>query len=491
MDPSPKALIRLLLPRLPLIFKTALFNALSISKNSAKQNLTTEVAVVVLRSIISMRRPVRFLQRVSIKDPGIKGPIWVSKVSLPSPEDGDALRDAVCAAIAELGTGQETYTVPELATVEAEWTGYRSGVSSTEPRLEAAEDEQYRKMMKEVDSDVTILYFHGGAYFLMDPATVRDSTLRQAKLTRGRCYSVRYRLAPQYPFPAQLLDALISYLSLLSPPPGVPHGPVPAKHIVFAGDSAGANLATALLLLILTLRRMGLSTIKYHGNDVAIEVPAGVALNSPWVDISRSLPSINKNAHFDYLDPPTDTGASRHEPIPDALWPTDPPRADIFCNASMMIHPLTSPVAAAPDLWKGMPPVFMCLGNEGLEDEILILARRMHQGGGVVELVGYEGMPHCFAMMFPTSVSGSDCYKRWCEFSSNVVHGGAQSITSRASWVKAFSKPLQAIEIPIEQVSSLSDQDVADAMEKMQLHALAREKEAQQKWNERQTRARL
>lgn len=490
MDPSPKAMIRLILPRLPLILKTALFNALSISENSAKQNLTTEVAVVVLRSIMSMRRPVRFLQRISTRDPGIKGPIWVSKVILAPPEDGDGPRDAVCAAIAELGSGNETYTMPDIAAVEAEWTGYRNGVSSTEPRPDLSEAEQYRKLMKEVTSDVTILYFHGGAYFLMDPATVRDSTLRQARLTQGRCYSVRYRLAPQYPFPAQLLDALISYLSLLSPPPGVPHGPVPAKHIVFAGDSAGANLATALLLLLLTLRRMGLTTIRYHGVDVPVELPAGVALNSPWVDVSRSLPSINKNAHFDYLDPPTDTGVSRHEPIPDAVWPTEPPRADIFCNASMMIHPLTSPVAAASDLWKGMPPVFICLGNEALEDEVLILARRMHQGGGVVELVGYEGMPHCFAMIFPTSASGSDCYRRWCAFCSEVVQGRGPPV-SQAGWVKAFSKPLQLIKTPIEEVSNLSDQDVADAMVKMQQHALARENDAQQKWNERQTRAKL
>jgi acetyl esterase/lipase len=301
---------------------------------------------------------------------------------------------------------------------------------------------------------------------------------------------VRYRLAPQYPFPAQLLDALISYLSLLSPPPGVPHGPVPAEHIVFGGDSAGANLATALLLLLLTLRRMGLTTIRYHGVDVPVELPAGVALNSPWVDVTRSLPSINKNAHFDYLDPPTDTGVSRHEPIPDAVWPTDPPRADIFCNASMMIHPLTSPLAAAAELWKGMPPVFICLGNEALEDEVLILARRMHQGGGVVELVGYEGMPHCFAMMFPTSASGSDCYQRWCDFYSEVVQG-LEVPVSQAGWVKAFSKPLQLIKTPIEEVSNLSDQDVADAMAKMQQHAVAREMDAQQKWNERQTRARL
>jgi len=156
----------------------------------------------------------------------------------------------------------------------------------------------------------------------------------------------------------------------------------------------------------------------------------------------------------------------------------------------MMIHPLTSPLAAAAELWKGMPPVFICLGNEALEDEVLILARRMHQAGGVVELIGYEGMPHCFAMMFPTSASGSDCYQRWCDFCSEVVQA-LEVPVSQAGWMKAFSKPLQLIKTPIEEVSNLSDQDVADAMAKMQQHAVAREMDAQQKWNERQTRARL
>ena len=71
--------------------------------------------------------------------------------------------------------------------------------------------------MKECKSPVTVLYFHGGAYYLLDPSTHRPTTKKLAKLTGGRCYSVRYRLAPQNPFPAALLDALVSYLTLLYP----------------------------------------------------------------------------------------------------------------------------------------------------------------------------------------------------------------------------------------------------------------------------------
>lgn len=491
MEISPKAVVKLLVPRLSLVLKTALFNALGLSKNSSKQNVTTEVVVVFLRSLLRIRRPMRFLQRASTKDPGIKGPIMVAKVTIPPPDDDEnGPREVICRAIKELGTGSESYTVPDVVAVEAEWTGYRKGVSPKVPRPDMTEEDHYQNLMETVSSPTTVLYFHGGAYFLMDPASVRDNTSRLAKLTGGRCYSVRYRLAPQSSFPAQLLDALIAYLSLLSPPAVSLHHPVPAKTIVFAGDSAGGNLAVALLQLLLTLKRMGLTSIKFHGADVPLELPAGVAVNSPWVDIGRSLPSINDNAHFDYLDPPSAIGISKAEPIADDLWPASPPRAEIFCNASMLTHPLTSPLAAPPELWKGMPPIWMCLGNEGLEDEITILARRMHQGGGVVDFVGYEGMPHCFAMIFATTPRGKDCFDRWAKFCSDVANGSSPR-SSRAVWVKAFSKPLNAKEMEMNQVSTLTDNDVVEAMKRMQEHATQREKEAFKRWNDQKSKAKL
>ncbi|KAK5555615.1 hypothetical protein LTR46_006640 [Exophiala xenobiotica] len=489
MDPSPKALIRLLVPRIPLILKTALLNALSWSKNSSKQDAKTEVAVVILRSMLQVRKPMRFLQKISTRDPGVKGPILVSKVTIPASSD-DAIRNLVNKAIKELGSGLETYTLPELAAVEAEWNGYKAGVPPKEPRADLPESEHYKSLMETVSASTTILYFHGGAYFLMDPASHRQTAARLAKMTGGRCYSVRYRLAPQHPFPAQLLDALVSYLSLLSPPPGMHHEPVAAKTIVFAGDSAGGNLAVALMLLLLTFQRMGVRHIKFHGAEVALELPGGVAVNSPWVDIGRSMPSIDNNAHFDYLDPPSAVGVSKGEPIPDDLWPASPPRAEIFCNASMMVHPLVSPLAAAPELWKGMPPTFMCLGNEGLEDEITVLARRMHQGGGVVEFAGYEGMPHCFGMIFANSPMTKDCFKRWARFCSDVTQGSGPR-SSKATWAKAFSHPPDHQEVEMDKISTLSDSDVLNSMKRRQEHAISREEEAVKRWSEQQSRAKL
>jgi len=81
-----------------------------------------------------------------------------------------------------------------------------------------------------------IFYLHGGGFYLCDPATHRLTTKKLAKLTGGRCYSVRYRLAPQHPFPAALLDLLVSYLTLLYPPPGAFHEAVRPETLALAGD---------------------------------------------------------------------------------------------------------------------------------------------------------------------------------------------------------------------------------------------------------------
>ena len=488
MDISPKALFKLLVSCFPVIIKTAVLHTLSLSPNSSRQDLQTEITVAIIRSVVTTRRTMSYLQLVGLKDPGIKGPISLAKVTFPPPVDEHGPRDAIVKAIKELGDGTETYSLPAVVAVEAEWTGYRKGAAKDEARPDVPEPDQYRILMAGVSSKSTILYFHGGAYFLMDPSSHRQLVSALAKSTGGRCLSVRYRLAPQNPFPAQLLDALISYLSLLSPPQGSFHEPVLAKNIVFAGDSAGGNLAVVLLQLLLTLQRIGQHSIKFHGVDVPIELPAGIALNSAWVDITRSMPSINNNAHFDYLDPPTPEGISKPDPIPDELWPMRPPRAEIFCNASMLAHPLVSPLTAKPELWKEMSPAWLCLGNEGLEDEIAILARRMHQGGGLVQFVGYEGMPHCFAMIFPTTPMGRDCFRRQVKFITDVVNGSGPA-TSEAVWVKAFSNPPEPQALDFDHLSRLTDTEVSRAIKRMQKHAKKREEEAVKKWTEQESRA--
>ena len=164
MDTKPLALAKILLPQLPLILKTTVLNPLHLSPNSSKQDLQTELVVNVIRKILEKKSAIGKAQKLSFRDPGIKGALWISKATFPKPEE-DAVLDAVLRAIRELGDGQETFTIPDVSAVEGEWTGSRKGVGAKEPRPEGSEEEMYKKLMSEVTSDLTVLYFHGGGHW--------------------------------------------------------------------------------------------------------------------------------------------------------------------------------------------------------------------------------------------------------------------------------------------------------------------------------------
>ena len=240
---SPKLLtLFALLPRVPLIAKTILLHLLQMSEASRYLDLKSEVTVSIMRAFLNPLKPssISKTQAMTTRDPGIKGRIWISKVASEMPPENH-IRDTLLAVIDFMREDRSTAAagvsrIPEIAPVEAEWTGYRAKATLDATLPPVSEEEKYEDMMRECSSSPTVLYFHGGAYYLGGPATHRPLTRKLAKLTGGRVYSVRYRLAPQHPFPSALLDALVSYFTLLYPPPGAIHEAVPASDIVFGGD---------------------------------------------------------------------------------------------------------------------------------------------------------------------------------------------------------------------------------------------------------------
>ena len=371
-------------------------------------------------------------------------------------------------AIEDMGTGEEAWTKPDSRPLEAEWNGYRANAPDPKAPQPTDRDEkqEYANMMKEVTSKVTLLYFHGGAMYLLDPATYRPTTSRLAKETGGRVFNVRYRLAPSNPFPAALLDCFTAYLSLLYPPPGAPHSAVPANEIVFGGDSAGGTCCTALLQLLFQIHRSNpspgqLPKVKFHGREVEIPLPAGLALTSPWLDITRGLPSIEGLVQYDYLPPPSQTD-TRVFP-PDDVWPASPPRADLYCEGSALLHPLVSPLAAKS--WEGAPPMFFSLGQEMLRDEDAVLAQRAVKQGVKVVWREFEAMPHCFAMLLEHNNGAPVHYSEYAKFCRDVVEG--KEIETNGEFIKA--KTLERSEVDVRSgLTELTDEQVEEYMKKGQ-----------------------
>lgn len=141
---------------------------------------------------------------------------------------------------------------------------------------------------------------------------------RFARKSGCRLLAINYRLAPQYPFPCAIHDAVASCefiytiqsscssstlidLYLIRPPPSSPHQAIDPSRIIISGDSAGGGLTLALLQVL---------------RDSGLPLPAGGVAISPWCDLTHSFPSIHLNTGTDIIPK---YGLSVYKPSP--LWP--------------------------------------------------------------------------------------------------------------------------------------------------------------------------
>ncbi|KAI2628818.1 Alpha/Beta hydrolase protein [Hypoxylon sp. NC1633] len=448
-----------ILPHIPLILKVVVLHALRLSESAKYLDMRSNLIISVLRSMLDPRRPssVSKVQAVTLRDPGVKGKLWVSTVASKVPPEQN-IRDALFAAIDGLhNPGQENATlrVPDIVPVEAEWTGFRAAATKESTLPAIPEEEKYREMMKECTSPATLLFLHGGAYYLCDPAMYRPLVNKLAQLSGGRVYSVRYRLAPQSPFPAALLDALVSYFTLLYPPPGSVHEAVAPEHIVFGGDSAGGNLALALLQTLLGIRRQN-RKITWFGEEREVPLPAGVTCCSPWVDVVQSMTSYEKNQKWCYLPVPRLMDEDFQRTVPeDHLWPTKPPRKHIYVDDAYLLHHLVTLQIA--NTWEGSPPVYINCGWESLEDESKYMASKLARDGVTVVFEEYEAMPHVFVGILPERPESKRAVSSWANFIKEVCED-PKKIQPSYKTIKA--KATKEVDIDIDNLSSFTEEEV-------------------------------
>jgi acetyl esterase/lipase len=289
------------------------------------------------------------------------------------------------------------------------------------------------------------------------PASYRRTVTRLAQMTGGRCLTVRQRLAPQNPFPAALLDVFHAYMSLLAPPPGSPHQAVAGSSIILAGDSSGACLSLALLQVLLTLRRQNLaSNVEYHGRKVDVELPGGLTLISAVGELTNSLPSYKSNASADIF-PDIIPYIQPKFPVC-KIWPSKPPRGNLYCEAPTMCHPLASPLASRD--WTGSPPMFFASGQEMIIDAVKVIAQTAFKQGTTVVFQEYEAMPHIFLWSCGGSPQSEKCWNDWAGFCKAIQQG--KIVASRAVFVKP--KRLHEVALDVSRLTPLTPDDACGIM---------------------------
>jgi acetyl esterase/lipase len=202
----------------------------------------------------------------------------------------------------------------------------------------------------EAPVDTAILHLHGGWFNWGSAETFRHLVGHVARSAGARAFVPDYRLAPEHPFPAGVNDAGSCLQGLLD---------LGLRAVAITGDSAGGNLALALLPV--------------HGRRVA-----GAVVFSPVTDLTMAGESWTSRAEADPF-----FARDQAEALISAYLaghdPADPLASPLFGNLA------------------GLPPVRVHVGNdEVLRDDSLRYVERAVAAGVDAAVDVWEGMVHGF-----------------------------------------------------------------------------------------------
>jgi len=184
-------------------------------------------------------------------------------------------------------------------------------------------------------SNTVILCLHGGGYITGSAAMERTATLKLAQGGEARVFAVDYRLAPQHPFPAALLDAIVAYKYLVDPPQDASHKAVDSRQLIIGGDSAGVYL---IPFIVLMKGGLCIALMTFLAHSETLPLPAGLLAISPLLDLTGSFPSTNIDSGLDWLPCLRKTPFI---PKPSEIWPPSKPRFDFYTD--LPLNPLVSP----------------------------------------------------------------------------------------------------------------------------------------------------
>lgn len=221
-----------------------------------------------------------------------------------------------------------------------------------------------------------ILYIHGGGFVTGSTRTVRPLTSALVKQMGYSLYSIEYRLAPEYPYPAAPEDCYHAYRALENKFGG--------NGIVIMGESAGATLALATVL---------------RAKDEGISLPVCAVVLAPAVQFDHEFPSHRENLITDCMV------SNLSEEVRATYLALDDP--------GILRNPYAAPYYGD---YKGFPPTLIIASDsEVLRDDALFLNEKMQEAGveSIVHL--YHNMMHIFPVA-PTLPESKKAIQEIAEF---------------------------------------------------------------------------
>lgn len=226
------------------------------------------------------------------------------------------------------------------------------------------------------DRSSVVVFLHGGSYTEGSIAAYRPFETKLAAACGVPVLSIGYRLAPENPFPAALVDVEAVYRNLLN-------SGMAADHILLLGDSAGGGLVAA-------------STGYFR--DIGLPLPNAIALISPWMDLT--------------MDSEACIASIPRDPINSYAFNRQSARQ--YAGNEDLRNPLISPIHAD---FTGFPPMFIHCGTEDLcTDDAVRTAEKAGAQGIDLTWRLWKGMYHDFTIFHQYAPEGVQSFHDLCAF---------------------------------------------------------------------------
>lgn len=209
--------------------------------------------------------------------------------------------------------------------------------------------------------DRLLVHVHGGGYVLYPGEAGAGEAMLMAGYGRFKVVSIDYRMAPDFPFPAALDDAIAVWRALVAERD-------PARMAIF-GSSAGGGLTLAMI---------------HRAKAEGLPLPAAIAAGTPWADLTASGDTIQANAYVDNVLVST------------AGWIGA--AAALYAAGRRLDDPLLSPLFGD---FRGFPPAILTSGTRDLLlSDTVRVHRKLRQAGVEAALHVFEGQSHA-QYLFP------------------------------------------------------------------------------------------
>lgn len=219
--------------------------------------------------------------------------------------------------------------------------------------------------------DKILLFFHGGGYVFNPGMAGLPEGIYMAAIGKFKVVAVDYRMAPDFPYPAALDDAMAVYGALLKT--------YPAKNIGVFGSSTGGGMTLALCL---------------RAKQEGLPLPGAIAPGTPWSDLSKTGDSYFANAHVDDV-------LVNYEGLLEGM-------ARAYAGGHDLKEPLLSPVYG--DM-TGFPPAILGTGTRDLFlSNTVRTHRKLREAGVKADLLVLEGLSHWQYMLLPPEAPETQFY---------------------------------------------------------------------------------